>query len=117
MQDFTKLDLNSSGVLEMPEIRLLLETQCRRAPTEAEVADFMASADTDHDRVLSLNEYVATVFGDQAFTVEVPTSSRSFAVVHSCAPPPLMWSCWCRAGRRLCRPPRRKCTMRSSASY
>ena len=90
MQDFTKLDLNSSGMLEMPEIRLLLETQCRRAPTEAEVADFMASADTDQDRVLSLNEYVAAVFLDQAFTVEVPTSARSFAVVHSSAPPPLM---------------------------
>ena len=58
----------------MAEIHRLLEKQYERPPTEEEVADFVASADTNRDGVISLVEYVATVLKDRAFTVAVPCS-------------------------------------------
>ena len=70
-QDFAALDTNDSGVLEKSEIHYLLARQLDRAPTEGEVADFLASADTNQDGVISLNEYISIVLTDSGFTVEV----------------------------------------------
>ena len=77
-QDFATLDTNHSGVLEKSEIHRLMAKQLERAPTAWEIADFLASADTDQDGVISLNEYIATVLSQPGFTVEVPEC-------HSCA--------------------------------
>ena len=70
-QDFAALDTNHNGVLEKSEIHRLLAKQLERAPTAWEVADFLASADTVQDGVISLNEYIAGVLNDPDFTVEV----------------------------------------------
>lgn len=83
--DFATLDLNASGVLEMAEIHRLLEKQYERPPTDEEVADFVASADTNRDGVISLVEYVATVLKDRTFTVEggcriSDTASRAITI-------------------------------------
>ena len=66
------MDTTLSGVLEKFEIQRLLAKQLDSAPTEEEVADFLASVRTDQDGVFSLNEYIATVLSDPGFTVEVP---------------------------------------------
>ena len=71
-QDFAALDTNHTGVLKKSEIHRLLAKQLERAPTAREIADFLASADTDQDGVISLNEYIATVLSQRGFTVEVP---------------------------------------------
>lgn len=71
-QEFAALDTNHSGVLEKSEIHHLLARQLNRAPTEEEVADFLESADTNQDGVISLNEYIATMLVEPGFTVEVP---------------------------------------------
>lgn len=72
-QDFAVFDTNRSGVLEKCEIHRLLAQQLERAPTEGEITGFLASADTDQDGVISLNEYITTVLNQPGFTVEVPT--------------------------------------------
>ena len=65
------MDTNHSGVLEKSEIHHLIAKQLERAPTAWEITDFLASADTDQDDVISLNEYIATM-NQRGFTVEVP---------------------------------------------
>ena len=80
-QDFATIDTNHNSVLEMSEIRRLLAMQLDRMPSEEELVSFFASADTDQDGVMSLNEYIAAVLNDPEFTVEVLA--------------PLSWCCVC----------------------
>ena len=65
------MDTNDSGVLEKSEIHRLLARQLDSPPTEEEVANFLASADTNQDGLISLNEYISIVLTDSGFTVEV----------------------------------------------
>ena len=70
MQDFAELDTNHSGALDIVGISCLLERQAGHPVTQAQAKEFLAHVDTDNDGLVTLNEYVAALLKDKAFTVE-----------------------------------------------
>ena len=55
LQDFAAFDINRSGVLEKVEIYHLLKRHLGNPPTEAQVAAFLGTADTDQDQCVATN--------------------------------------------------------------
>ena len=71
MQAFSSVDVAGTGVLNLEQVRQLLETQLQRALHNVEWENWASRYCTSEDGTMDLNQYVGATVCDQSFTVEV----------------------------------------------
>jgi len=62
--DFDEIDKDGSGFIEEHEIGALIRKQLERDPSEAEVKGLMSRFDRDQDGMISFEEYMIMVLGE-----------------------------------------------------